>query len=51
VVLAPATILYVKARSERDRRLFTPAELCLLAAILVGGAFGVFALATGRIVL
>ncbi|HMU36382.1 MAG TPA: amino acid permease, partial [Marmoricola sp.] len=51
VVLAPAAILYVKARSESRRQLFTPAEIGLLLVILAGGAFGVFALATGRIAL
>jgi arginine:ornithine antiporter/lysine permease len=51
VLLAPATLLYVKARSERGRRIFTPTEIALCAAILVGGAIGVFGLWTGRIIL
>lgn len=49
VILAPMTILYVKARSERGRRLFTPTEIVLLVAILAGGVIGVVSLVTGRI--
>jgi arginine:ornithine antiporter/lysine permease len=49
VLLAPAIVLYVKARSEHGRRLFTPAEICLAAAILLGGTIGVIGLWTGRI--
>ncbi len=51
VLLAPATILYVKARSEHGRKLFTPAEIALFVVIVAGGIFGVFSLATGRITL
>jgi len=51
VVLAPASLLYVKARSEHGRRLFTPAEVALFALIVVGGALGVVGLWTGRITL
>ncbi len=51
VILAPATLLYVKARSERDRRLFTPTELGLFLVILGAGIFGVVSLWTGRITL
>ena len=36
VILAPATLLYVKARSEHGRRLFTPAEIGLFALIVAG---------------
>jgi arginine:ornithine antiporter/lysine permease len=51
VILAPATLLYVKARSEHGRRLFTPAEIALLALILVGAVVGAVGLWTGRIAL
>jgi arginine:ornithine antiporter/lysine permease len=51
VILAPATLLYVKARSEHGRRLFTPAEIALLALILVGAVVGAVGLSTGRIAL
>ncbi len=51
VILAPATLLYVKARSERGRRLFSPTEIALCAVIVAGGVFGAVALWTGRITL
>jgi arginine:ornithine antiporter/lysine permease len=49
LVLAPATLLYVKARSERGRRIFSPTEVVLCAAIVVAAAVGVVGLWTGRI--
>ena len=48
-VLAPATLLCIKARSERGRRLFTPAEIGLFVLILMGAAVGSVGLWTGRI--
>ncbi|MBD3923954.1 amino acid permease [Nocardioides cavernae] len=51
VLLAPASLLYVKARSERGRRIFTPAEIGLFLIILAAGIFGVVSLWTGRIAL
>jgi arginine:ornithine antiporter/lysine permease len=49
VILAPATLLYVKARSERDRRLFSPTEIALCALIVGGGIIGAVGLWTGGI--
>jgi arginine:ornithine antiporter/lysine permease len=49
VILAPATLLYVKARSERGRRIFSPTETALFALILTGAVIGVVGLWTGRI--
>jgi arginine:ornithine antiporter/lysine permease len=49
VILAPATVLYVKARSERGRRLFTPTEIALCVVIVAGGITGVVGLSTGFI--
>ena len=49
VILAPASLLYIKARSENDRRLFSPAEIGLLVLIVTGAAIGVLGLATGYI--
>src|SRR3954449_6194675 len=37
VILAPASLLYVKARSEHGRRLFSPAEIGLFGLIVAGG--------------
>jgi arginine:ornithine antiporter / lysine permease len=51
VILAPATLLYVKARSERGRRIFTPTEVVLCAVIVLGGVVGALGLWTGRITL
>jgi len=49
VVLAPATLLYIKARAERGRRIFSPTEIALFVIILVGAVVGVSGLWTGRI--
>jgi arginine:ornithine antiporter/lysine permease len=49
VILAPATLLYVKARSERGRRVFSATEIALCAAIVAGGITGVVGLSTGFI--
>ncbi|MGN0064623.1 MAG: basic amino acid/polyamine antiporter [Nocardioides sp.] len=51
VLLAPATLLYVKARSESNQRLFTPTEAALCAVIVVAGVIGAVGLWTGRIAL
>ncbi len=51
VLLAPASLLYVKARSESGLRLFTPTEIGLFIVIVVAGAIGVVGLWTGRIAL
>jgi len=51
VLLAPASLLYVKARSERNRRIFTPAEIGLFVIIVAAGVGGVVGLWTGRITL
>lgn len=49
VIYAPGTILYVMARRENGRRVFTSAELVLCVAIWVGAVAGVVGLATGAI--
>jgi arginine:ornithine antiporter/lysine permease len=51
VLLAPASLLYVKARSEHGRRLFSPAEVGLFALIVAGGVGGAIGLWTGQITL
>jgi arginine:ornithine antiporter/lysine permease len=51
VILAPATLLYVKARTEHGRRIFTPSEMVLCAIIVGSGILGVVGLWTGRITL
>jgi arginine:ornithine antiporter/lysine permease len=51
VLLAPASLLYIKARSEHGLRLFTPTEIALFALIVAGGVIGAVGLWTGRITL
>ncbi|WP_246051245.1 basic amino acid/polyamine antiporter [Nocardioides guangzhouensis] len=51
VLLAPASLLYIKARSEHARRLFSPAEIALFALVVAGGVIGAVGLWTGRITL
>lgn len=45
------TLFYVKARSEHGRRIFTPTEIALFVAILLGGILAVAGLWTGHITL
>ncbi|MFJ9536034.1 basic amino acid/polyamine antiporter [Streptomyces sp. NPDC101225] len=49
IVYAPATVLFVMARREQGRRLFSPNELAVLAVSVAGAALGVVALALGWI--
>jgi arginine:ornithine antiporter/lysine permease len=49
VLYAPATVLFVMARREQGRRLFSPGELVMLAVSVAGAVGGVVALVTGWI--
>lgn len=49
ILYAPATLLFVKTRREQGRRLFSGAELIILAVSVAGAVTGVVALATGWI--
>ncbi|MFD5655107.1 basic amino acid/polyamine antiporter [Streptomyces sp. NPDC127039] len=49
VVYAPATVLFVMARREQGRRLFSPGELVVLAISATGAAVGLLALVAGWI--
>jgi len=49
VVYAPATILFVMARREQGRRVFSRREVAILVVSLAGAALGVVALVTGWI--
>ena len=51
VILAPASMLYVKARSESGLRLFSPTEIGLFLIIVASAVVGVVGLWTGRITL
>ena len=49
VIYAPATVLFVQARREQGRQVFSRPELVILAVSIVGAVAGVTALATGWI--
>ncbi|MFE9333058.1 basic amino acid/polyamine antiporter [Streptomyces sp. NPDC006925] len=49
IVYAPATALFVMARREQGRRLFSAGELVILAISAVGAVVGIIALAAGWI--
>ncbi len=49
LIYAPASILFVMARREQGRRLFSPVELVILAITVIGAMAGVLALVTGAI--
>ncbi|MCX5555147.1 basic amino acid/polyamine antiporter [Streptomyces sp. NBC_00038] len=49
IIYAPATILFVMARREQGRQLFSPRELVILAVSVAGAILGIVALALGWI--
>ncbi len=49
LILAPATILFVMARREQGRRLFTPGELVILTVSIIGAIVAIIALVAGWI--
>ncbi|MEU3607522.1 basic amino acid/polyamine antiporter [Streptomyces sp. NPDC035033] len=49
LLYAPATLLFVQARRERNRRLFSPKEAVICAVSVAGAVVGVIALAAGWI--
>jgi arginine:ornithine antiporter / lysine permease len=49
IIYAPATILFVMARREQGRKVFSPVELVILAISIIGAVAGIVALATGAI--
>ncbi|QIY69030.1 basic amino acid/polyamine antiporter [Streptomyces sp. RLB1-33] len=49
IVYAPATALFVMARREQGRRLFSPRELVILLVSIAGAVLGIVALALGWI--
>jgi arginine:ornithine antiporter/lysine permease len=49
ILYAPGTILYLWARREQGKPVFTSIELGLFAVVAVGCAFGIYELATGGI--
>ncbi|MET9422239.1 basic amino acid/polyamine antiporter [Streptomyces sp. NPDC006540] len=51
IIYAPATFLFVKARREQGKKLFSPAETVICAVSVAGAVLGVVALAAGWITL
>jgi len=51
LIYAPAALLFVKARSERNLRLFSPTEIGLFVVICIGAVIALYELLTGGIVL
>ncbi|MEV0173657.1 basic amino acid/polyamine antiporter [Streptomyces sp. NPDC050803] len=49
IIYAPATVLFVMARREQGRRLFSPREYVILTASVAGAVLGIVALALGWI--
>ena len=49
VIYAPGSVLFVMARREQGRRVFSPPELVILAVSVVGAVVGVVALVAGWI--
>jgi arginine:ornithine antiporter/lysine permease len=49
IIFAPGTLLFIFARREQGRTIFTSGELALFVVVLLGAAYGVYALATGAI--
>ncbi|MEZ5093719.1 hypothetical protein [Nocardioides sp.] len=51
IILAPLTLLYIKARSEQGRRIFSPTEIALFVLIVAAAVVGVVGLWSGAITL
>lgn len=49
IVYAPATVLFVMARREQGRRLFSPREVIVLVVSVIGAIAGIVALSAGWI--
>jgi arginine:ornithine antiporter/lysine permease len=51
VIYAPGTVLFIKARREQHRRVFSPAELVLFVIAVALAVLGIVGLVTGLIVI
>ena len=49
VIYAPGTFLFVKARREKDRQLFSKSETIILVISIIGAVVGIVSLVTGAI--
>ena len=51
ILYAPGTALYIWSRREQDCQVFTPLELAVFGALILGAVAGLYGLATGGIAL
>ncbi|NTS33443.1 amino acid permease [Phyllobacterium sp. BT25] len=49
VLYGPGTILFIMARREQGKKVFTPTEMIMFAIAALGAAIAIFGIATGRI--
>lgn len=49
IIYAPATVLFIMARREQGRKLFSPKEFVILAISIIGAVLGIVFLITGHI--
>ena len=49
IIFAPGTLLFIIARREQGRQVFTGAERALFVVVVAGAVYGIYALATGAI--
>ena len=49
ILYGPGTVLYIWAKREQNKQVFTPVEWVIFAVALLGAAVGIHGLATGYI--
>ena len=49
ILYAPGTVLYIWARRERGKPVFSPIDWIILIAVIVAAVVGIYSLATGAI--
>ena len=49
ILYGPGTVLYIWAKREQNKQLFTAVEWAIFAVALIGAAVGIHGLATGYI--
>ncbi|WP_431274876.1 basic amino acid/polyamine antiporter [Variovorax ureilyticus] len=49
ILYAPGTVLYIWARRERGKQVFTPIDWVILIVVVIGAVVGLYGLATGAI--
>ncbi|SEB20857.1 arginine:ornithine antiporter / lysine permease, partial [Variovorax sp. YR216] len=49
ILYAPGTVLYIWARRERGKQVFSSIDWVILIAVIIGAVVGIYSLATGAI--